>query len=1186
MERLHINFANIHCDECENTVINSVSHFFKVIRSTSKPTSEEVFKLEDNEAIAHLQGNDFDLYSLVVTDSIKSLTSKLRAKGLQVLSWEIYKDEEILLDSKATSKRGLLSKFKQYKATKNHLKHCTACSDEQSVITDDSLETVVEKNGNEYRAVFTIAGMSCSSCVNSISEVLEDILGEKENSTDAIDKTSEENHTLENYSVNLIQHSCVVIIPNKLLINTIIKRIDELGFDCRLVEVLPVQRTINTKVTAVVGGITCAACASSIDAVVKELPFVLESGVNVVTKTAMFVLEDSHNLDELNEAIEDAGFTLQVVSVEKINYTSSKKKPRTINVKVDGIMCGHCPEVITTYLSDKGVMIQNPITVEDPFIKFTYIPSETSTIRHFLFDLNHLSATDSGYVIKDEPGTFTCTIIEEISMEEHLRKLTQKEVIEIAVRLLIAVVFAIPTLILGIIPMLLPKANNYRIWMEEPMWVGDVARETWVLLIVSTPVYFFAADIFHRKAYKEIKSLWMYKNSFKRRLLRFGSMNLLMSLGTSIAYIASIILLVMTSQRKRAVDMPGMPAKGMNTTYFDTVVFLTFFLLIGRLLEVYAKSKTAEAISGLSGLKSSHAVLVENGENVDVGLLEVGDLIRIVSGESPPVDCVISEGESEFDESALTGESTPVKHSVGHQIFSGTVNIGSTTIIAKIISLDGDSLIDQIVNTVRDGQLRKAPIERTADKLTSYFVPVITVLAILTWIIWLSLGLGGKLPDRFLDSDVGGWVFWSLEFSIAVFVIACPCGIGLAAPTALFVGSGLAAKNGILAKGGGVAFQDGASTNVICFDKTGTLTNGEVEVTNYAFVKDSSIIREFSFQVARDLELSSNHPLAKAVKKFVEATTELSTNKIPIVENIPGKGVKGSIVLNGSEDLWNQHTPMEAILGNESLLKDNNVQVSEGQQQLLQKWKGQSKSVILVAIKCELLFKNDLYNFTFMMAARDQIRPETKKVIKYLQSNKFECWMITGDNRITAQAIANEIGISNVLSEVLPNEKLDQIKKLQQIRGNVVAMVGDGINDAPALAAADVGIALSSGADLAVTLSDFILLSKSHPLLTLTTLFELSRVVFTRVKFNFGWSLVYNMIGIPIAAGVIYPYHNTRLSPVWASAAMAASSISVVLSSLALKLYRPKLKISKDDIEEILQVEVLEEFITADETAS
>ncbi|CUM52116.1 uncharacterized protein AC631_03524 [Debaryomyces fabryi] len=1228
MEHLHLNLNNVHCKDCEEKIYVTFNKHFKIIRLDEKWSEEiDIPVNNDNTAYTYINGGNVDLYHKLnvetiespLQNSIKRITKHLSKIGFDVLSWEFYKKGELELNSENIHEiqavndndgntndwffdlLNLWTKYQDKRQIKNHLKYCTKCSEEknlnsskvsglkkESLLSAESFETVVDTN-NEFRAVFSISGMSCASCVQSVSEIIGNFLGDK------MDKANENEL---NYSVNLLLHTAVVIIPNKQIINKLIEAINDSGFECRLLEVLPVERSVNLKVTAILSGITCAACATSILSAVNGLPFVLECGINVVTKTGQFVMEEpsneDSNLDKLKETIEDCGFDFQLVSSTRINYTLGKKQSRTINVSVEGMFCGHCPEIITNYLSSYGeaVVIDDPITLKHPYIKFTYIPNQEKklNIRRFLFELNHLEPSNSelGYKINaDKDGVFDCALVEPVTMDEHIRKLSKQETKRILVRLIIATVFAILTFIFGVVAMsLLPESNDFRKWVEEPIWAGNTSRNTWVLLILSTPVYFFAADIFHRKAIKEIKSLWFNKNSFKKRIFRFGSMNLLMCLGTSIAYYASIALLILSTQQEAHSNM------GFHTTYFDSVVFLTFFLLIGRLLESFSKSKTAEAISNLGRLKPSKATLLEvadiksdpvqytNDEVVDVKLLEVNDYIRIATGESPPVDCVIVEGQSEFDESALTGESTPVKHFPGHQVFSGTVNVGNNSTIAKIVSLEGDSLIDQIVNTVRDGQLRKAPIERTADLLTGYFVPIITLLALITWIIWLSLGHSGVLPDSYLDIDIGGWTVWSLEFAIAVFVIACPCGIGLAAPTALFVGSGLAAKYGILAKGGGVAFQDGANINTICFDKTGTLTYGELKVTDYAFLiegcKDQSyedVIRHFSLQFARDLELASKHPLAKSVKAFVDNhgfkkyNILPSPNKIPQVENVSGKGLKGPIILDSIDDgsIWQKYQPTEAILGNEAMIHDNNVEITADEQKLLNKWKLECKSVILLAIKCTLLFKDERFHLTFIMACRDQIRSEANVVIKYLKEKQIKCYMITGDNKLTAEAIGKELDISpeNIISEVLPDEKQARIKDLQKTRNNIVAMVGDGINDSPALATANVGIALSSGADLAVTSSDFILLNKSHPLITLVTLIDLSRVVFRRVKFNFAWSLVYNMIGIPIAAGVIYPYKNSRLNPVWASAAMAASSISVVMSSLALKLYRPRVKVDK-----------------------
>lgn len=1204
MNKFIINLSNIHCDKCELAIRRVLGYSFHVVEASE----DQVNELTNREVILTINGNEVKVIGnqhLDLHHYSKLIIKRFEKAGFDVLSWEIINGDDIILSSQLIPIEndthlhdgffdivGLFHKLSNRKSKNNHLKYCKVCQhnsrkSSDTSITTSSEETVVEVPQGEFRATFMVGGMTCSACSQSVSEALSSLFGEKDSSS------SDD----PNYSVDLIQKSVVAIISNKQMVNKIIDTVSDLGFDCKLVDLLPVHRSVNTRVVALIGGITCAACASSILEAVQQLPFVLECGVNVVTKTAQFVLEDSSDdstlMDKLRETIENCGFDFTVLKKEKINYTSRKKKPRSINIKVNGMFCSHCPDVITEYLSNYGeaVVIEDPISLADPYIKFTYLPSRDITIRKFLYDLNHIKAKDYGeYVIDQAPGPFSCELIKPITTDEHMRKLARHELLSLAARLVLATIIVIPTFVFGIVAMsLLPKSHPFRIWVEEPLWVGNVSRNSWILFFLATPVYFFAADTFHRKAIKEVTSLWMRKNSFKARLFKFGSMNLLMCLGTSVAYFASIALIGLSAKQE------PMTHQGFHTTYFDSVVFLTFFLLIGKLLQSYSKIKTADSISQLSNLKETEATLVTKDgdaygedEKVDLDLLEVGDYIRIATGQSPPVDCVIIDGASEFDESALTGESTPVKHVPGHQIFSGTVNIGNNSILAKVVSLEGDSLLNQIVGTVRDGQMRKAPMERTADLITGYFVPMIVLLAIITWLVWLILGYSGALPDSYLDIDIGGWAVWSLEFAIAVFVVACPCGIGLAAPTALFVGSGLAAKFGILAKGGGTAFQDGANTNTVCFDKTGTLTKGELTVTNYSFIssKDQlSVIKSFALQVTKDLEISSNHPLAKAIKQFVNFIQQkdsvyLSGNKVPNVETVPGKGLKGNIVFDELDaDSWSEFMPTKVILGNEKLLEDCGVQMTTAQDQLLTRWKSECKSVVLVAIQCSKLFNDDEFHLVLMIAARDEIRPETKQVIKLLQKSQIECWMITGDNSITANAIAQEIGIKNVVSEVLPDEKEAQIKRIRQLKEKaVIAMVGDGINDAPALASADVGVALSSGADLAVTSSDFILLNKLHPLISLVTLFDLSRTVFRRVKFNFAWSLVYNMIGIPIAAGVIFPYKNSRLDPVWASAAMALSSISVVLSSLALKLYKPKLNTNDFKLENTESIEPTEEF--------
>lgn len=807
--------------------------------------------------------------------------------------------------------------------------------------------------------------------------------------------------------------------------------------------------------------------------------------------------------------------------------------------------------------------------MDDPYIKFTYIPNvPQTTIRTILADIKAISPE------------FDVKIVHPITLEQRSQAMARAERKRLLYRAIFAVVAAIPTFVLGIVGMsLLPKTNGLRVYLDEPIWAGSVSRVTWAMFIISSCVYFYSANAFHTKALKEVRSLWRRGVSWKRRLFKFGSMNLLMSLGTSVSYFASIALLILAARSKNSgmgvhmtQDENG-KHQGYTTTYFDSVVFLTMFLLLGRLLEAFSKAKTASAVSLLGKLRPDTVNLIENYEGpgttpesslVSIDFVEAGDYIRILPGMSPPADSIVMEGKSSWDESALTGESLPVEHGPGQQIYAGTINTGGIPVIAKILAVEGASMLDQIVDAVRQGQLHRAPIERAADKITGIFVPIVTLIAVLTWVIWLALGYGGALPESYLDIDIGGWAVWSLQFAIAVFVVACPCGIGLAAPTALFVGTGLAAKYGILAKGGGEAFQEGSRIDVICFDKTGTLTEGgEPKVTNELVMlkKENAPL----LQIARDLELSSTHPLGTAVRNYVEADAEKNLLHPILVSRdlaeVSGRGLRGSIPetsLSGGI--------CEAIIGNEAFFTENGASLSEEDAATIHQWKEEAKSVVLLAVRFE---GTEAFVPALALAVSDKLRDEAPAVVNELQTKHgIQVWMITGDNPVTAKAVAHQVGIApdQVIAGVLPSEKADKVRYLQRTLKStrnsraIVGMVGDGVNDAPSLSAADVGIAIGSGSDIAVSSAKFVLLQQTDSvdyLSSILVLIDLSRATFRRVKFNFAWALVYNCIAIPIAAGVIYPYKNSRLDPVWAALAMALSSVSVIASSLLLKLYKP-----------------------------
>jgi Cu+-exporting ATPase len=731
-----------------------------------------------------------------------------------------------------------------------------------------------------------------------------------------------------------------------------------------------------------------------------------------------------------------------------------------------------------------------------------------------------------------------------------------------------------------------------------PLHAG-VSRAQWALFIMATPVYFLCADVFHIRALKEIRSMWRpgSKTPLLQRFYRFGSMNMLMSVGTSIAYVSSFAQLL-------AANFHSRPRLDDNSFYFDSVVFLTLFLLIGRLIESYSKSRTGDAVTMLGKLRPTEALLVTSGfsfsasddtlDNIDdtngngretyhrinVDLLEFGDVVKVLHGGSPPCDGTVIQGETKFDESSLTGESRLVKKIVGDGVFSGTVNKGSPVSI-KITGVAGASMLDQIVKAVREGQTRRAPMERIADTLTSYFVPFVTLIAIGTWIIWLSLGLSGSLPIDYLDGNAEGWGAWSLQFAIAVFVVACPCGLALAAPTAIFVGGGLAAKYGILVKGGGEAFEKASKLDCIVFDKTGTLTvGGEPIVTNFKHFKinigkDDIESKKQVLGMVSAIEGNSSHTIAKALVSFCgEKHTKRSDigNNVEMVQELAGKGMKGTF-----------HDPatteeMEMVIGNELLMFDNMIHISESAQTTIDEWKSKGRSVALAAVRSgaskageEDSPSTSAWQFAAAFAISDPVRTEAAGIINALQKRGKDVWMLSGDNQITANAIGAQVGIplGNIIAGVLPSQKAEKIQYLQKSlkardprsgaehsqKRALVAMVGDGINDSPALTTADVGIAIGSGSDIAISSAEFVLVSSN--LNSLITLVDLSKFVFRRIKFNFGWALIYNLIALPVAAGALYPFvsngSHIRLDPVWASLAMAASSISVVCSSLALR---------------------------------
>ncbi|KAI5275426.1 heavy metal translocatin [Aureobasidium subglaciale] len=1025
--------------------------------------------------------------------------------------------------------------------------------DESSENATEKLASVGSATPELFRATFSIEGMTCSACVTNVSQAVS------------------QHPFIRDVNINLLSNSATVTFSGRDNEKLISESIEDAGYDVALSAKEDISVKHNTKEDAwrailSITGMTCAACVRALTTGLEQPNWIERAQVTLLSNSAIVTFKGAKDkVNDVIELIEDLGFDASVEDIHSTHEEQGSTLKRHVVLQMAGMYCHHCPARIVQALFDhfgNEVTIEEECSTTRPLLKLSYQSRPPNlTLRHVMKVINEVDA-------EVQAAIFNPPTIEQRSREIHAA-----ESRKILLRFALSLVTAIPTFIIGIVYMtLVDHENAGRKYLMQQIWAGTVSRAEWALFILGTIIYFFAADIFHIRSLQGIYLMWKQssKTPLSHRLFRFGNMNMLISLGTSIAYFASIAAL--------AVNATSGEAMGAGQAYyFDSVVFLTLFLLGGRGLEAWSKAKTGDAVAALGSLRPDTALLVTTSpdndstilDNTATELLEVGDVVRVLHGSSPPFDGIILDGETKFDEASLTGEARLVPKHTGDDVFSGTINNGSPVDI-RLTSISNTSMLDQIIKVVREGQTKRAPVERIADLITSRFVPFIILIGISTWLVWLSLGLSSSLPPSYLDSTIGGWPFWSLQFSIAVFVVACPCGIGLAAPTALFVGGGLAAKYGILVKGGGEAFQEASMLDCVVFDKTGTLTQGTAPaVTDYKVFGDGDEGKALA--MARILEQNSNHPVARAVVEFCKAKSlENDGMQVIDVEEVPGKGLKGTFRVNAE-------TKITAIIGNEALMTEHGIYINPQNSNLVESWKQQGKSIAILSISSS---SSTTFTLAAAFAIAGPLRPEAATVVKWLQKQGLEVFMISGDNAITANSVGAAVGIpaSNIMAGVLPEQKADKIKYLQQTlsprrsRGvlgllgsrkqrSVVGMIGDGINDAPALATADVSVAIGSGSDVALSAASFVLVTSD--LQALVRLLELSRVVFRRVMLNFAWALVYNLIALPVAAGALYAItsgeKHVRLDPVWASLAMALSSVSVVSSSLLLRTRIPLL---------------------------
>ncbi|MBI2146728.1 heavy metal translocating P-type ATPase [Candidatus Woesearchaeota archaeon] len=589
-----------------------------------------------------------------------------------------------------------------------------------------------------------------------------------------------------------------------------------------------------------------------------------------------------------------------------------------------------------------------------------------------------------------------------------------------------------------------------------------------------------------------------YKGTWQALKNKSANMDSLIAIGTSTAYFYSIYIIIFAAEGHQ---------------YFEIAAVLITLVLLGKFLEARAKSRTSEAIAKLLKMGAKTATVIRRGKELKIPIEQVlvGDILIVKPGEKIPVDGIVIDGHSAIDESMVTGESIPVEKKKHDPVIGSTINkLGTFTF--KATKVGSETVLARIVRLIEDAQSKKAPIQRFADEISAYFVPAVIGIALLTFVIWYVAA--------------GAAVGFALLAAVAVVVIACPCALGLATPTAIMVGTGKGAAQGILIKGGD-ALESAHRLKYVVFDKTGTITKGKPIVTN--LISLSNVAERKLLEIMASLEKSSEHPLAEAITEKGKQQ-KISWKKVAHFQALVGRGVEGSIA------------GKEYYLGNTALLKERKISLAS-HAAAIAKLEEEGKTVMLLAERKKVLG---------MVAVADEIKEDSPAAIALLKKMGIIPYLITGDNERTANAIAKRAGIDKFFAGVLPEQKAEYVKKLQ-MRGKV-AMVGDGINDAPAIAQADIGIAMGSGTDVAMETGNIVLMKNS--LMDVPRAIKLSKMTMRKIKQNMFWALFYNVLGIPIAAGVLYPWTGWLLSPLIAGGAMALSSVSVITNSLLLKQKR------------------------------
>lgn len=810
-------------------------------------------------------------------------------------------------------------------------------------------------------------------------------------------------------------------------------------------------------------GMTCAACAQRIEKTVRKLSGIEQASVNLASEK-LFVSYDENSLSLTT--IKDAVAKIGYEVVEKTNSSN-------ITIPIGGMTCAACAKRV-----EKGIQkldgIANvsvnfatekaTISYDPQTVRISTIKETIEKIGYKALEINKKDAAD----------------------EDRARK--QKEIKLLWTKFIISAIFSIPLLYIAMAPMIKVVKLPFPAGIDPMQFPLIYAL---IELILVAPVIMVG--------YK------FYTIGFKALLQRSPNMDSLIAIGTTAAVIYSLYnTWQITIGHFEAVD----------ALYYETAGVIITLILLGKSLEAVSKGRTSEAIKKLMGLAPKTAIIIQDNQEKEIPIdeVEIGDIIVVKPGAKIPVDGTVLEGHTSIDESMLTGESMPVDKKSGDPVYTASLNT-TGTIRFKAEKVGSDTALAQIIKLVEDAQGSKAPIAQMADIVSGYFVPVVCIIALLSGIAWY-FGSGGDIK-------------FALTIFISVLVIACPCALGLATPTAIMVGTGKGAENGILIKGG-EALETAHKINTIVFDKTGTITEGKPTVTDV--LATGEINKDYLLQLTASAEKGSEHPLGQAIVNGAK-DKGLDLLFVEDFNSLTGRGIEAKI------------NSLLVLAGNRKLMEERNISLSalETDSDRLAE---EGKTPMYVAIDGKL---------AGIIAVADVVKPSSKAAIESLHKMGIEVAMITGDNKKTAAAIAKQVGIDRVLAEVLPQDKSNEVKKLQ-MDGLKVAMVGDGINDAPALAQADIGIAIGSGTDVAMESADIVLMHSD--LMDVPTAIQLSKKTIRNIKENLFWAFGYNVIGIPIAAGVLHLFGGPLLNPIFAAAAMSLSSVSVLTNALRLKRFK------------------------------